>query len=68
MSGTNLRFDPRFGPRLESDDWQHEPKFDGYRAIGVRHGEETILFSRRGHIFNQRYQRLTRALQKLPGK
>jgi len=52
----------------EGDGWQHEPKFDGYRAIVVRHSGETYLFSRRGHIFNQRFQRLTRALQKLPGK
>ena len=52
----------------DGDDWQHGPKFDGYRAIVVRHSGETYLFSRRGHIFNQRFQRLTRALQKLPGK
>ena len=36
------------------------------RAIVVRHAGETFLFSRRGHIFNQRFQRLTRGLQKLP--
>jgi bifunctional non-homologous end joining protein LigD len=52
----------------EGDAWQHEPKFDGYRALVVRHSGETYVFSRRGHIFNQRFQRLTRALQKLPGK
>src|SRR3954452_7908797 len=50
----------------EGEEWQYEPKLDGYRVIVARKKRETFLFSRRGLVFNQRYPKLLAALKELP--
>jgi DNA ligase D-like protein (predicted ligase) len=46
--------------------WTYEIKLDGYRAIAVRSGRTTNLFSRRGKSFNSQYPYLVEALAELP--
>ena len=49
-----LPFDPPLEPMLaaplaglpEGDDWAYEPKWDGFRCIVFRDGDELILQSR----------------------
>jgi DNA ligase D-like protein (predicted ligase) len=50
------------------EDWQHEIKFDGYRAVAVRQYGEVSLFSRRGNSFNSDYPETLAALKTLRAK
>ena len=56
------------GKLPEGDEWQHEIKFDGYRAIAVRQHGEVNLFSRRGKLFNADYPETVAALRSLRAK
>ena len=49
----------------EGADWQHEIKFDGYRAIAIKQSGEVELFSRRGNSFNADYAETVKALNTL---
>jgi len=49
----------------EGRQWTYEVKLDGYRAIGVRTGSETILYSRNHKNFNKRFPQITAALDDL---
>jgi ATP dependent DNA ligase domain len=50
----------------EGPDWTYEVKLDGYRAIGVRTSNETILYSRNHKYFNRRFPQIADALPDLP--
>jgi ATP-dependent DNA ligase len=50
----------------EGSDWTYEVKLDGYRAIGVRTSNETILYSRNHKNFNKRFPQIAEALRNLP--
>jgi bifunctional non-homologous end joining protein LigD len=50
----------------EGSDWTYEVKLDGYRAIGLRTGGETILYSRNHKNFNKRFPQIAEALSDLP--
>ncbi len=50
----------------EGSDWTYEVKLDGYRAIGVRSSDETILYSRNHKNFNKRFPQIAEALGDLP--
>ena len=52
----------------EGDDWQHEIKFDGYRAIAIKQRGEISLYSRRGNSFNAAYPGVIAALATMRGK
>jgi DNA ligase D-like protein (predicted ligase) len=52
----------------DGDQWQHEIKFDGYRAIAVKQYGEVHLFSRRGKPFNADYPETVKALNSLRAK
>lgn len=52
----------------EGEEWQHEIKFDGYRAIAVKQYGEVNLFSRRGNSFNADYAETVKALNTLRAK
>src|SRR5258705_13883861 len=50
----------------EGSDWTYEVKLDGYRAIGVKSGRDTILYSRNHKNFNKRFPQIAKALADLP--
>ena len=52
----------------EGEDWQHEIKFDGYRAIAIKQYGEVSLYSRRGNSFNADYPETVRSLGALRAK
>ena len=54
-------------PRLPADNskWFYEPKLDGYRAIAVRNGGASTLYSMEGRSFNERFPRVLAALNQL---
>jgi bifunctional non-homologous end joining protein LigD len=50
----------------DGDRWLHEIKYDGYRIIARKVGEEIVLFSRSGLDWTVRFPAIAKALQKLP--
>ncbi|HTF42856.1 MAG TPA: non-homologous end-joining DNA ligase [Terriglobales bacterium] len=50
----------------EGPEWTYEIKLDGYRLEAVKNNGETILYSRRRNILNEKFQYIADALQKLP--
>ena len=51
----------------EGDGWQYEIKFDGYRALALRDGDDdTRLLSRRGNDLAARFPRVADAIRSLP--
>ena len=51
------------GPR-----WSHEVKYDGYRIVARKAGEEITLFSRSGLDWTVRFPAIAKALLTLPAK
>ncbi|MFZ1069454.1 MAG: DNA ligase D, partial [Methyloceanibacter sp.] len=49
-----------------SDRWLHEVKYDGYRIIARKSGEEIALFSRSGLDWTVRFPAIAKALLSLP--
>lgn len=47
------------------NDWLHEIKFDGYRAIAAVAGDDVRIFTRNGHDWSGRFAPLIPALKKL---
>jgi bifunctional non-homologous end joining protein LigD len=48
------------------DRWLHEVKYDGYRIIARKSGEEVALFSRSGLDWTVRFPAIAKALSSLP--
>ena len=48
--------------------WLHEIKYDGYRILGRKAGDETTLFSRSGLDWTVRFPAIAPALETLPCK
>ena len=48
------------------DRWLHEVKYDGYRIIARKAGEEVALFSRSGLDWTVRFPAIAKALLSLP--
>ena len=46
--------------------WLHEVKYDGYRIIARKSGEEVALFSRSGLDWTVRFPAIAKALSSLP--
>jgi len=49
----------------DRDKWLLEPKLDGYRAIAVKSGSRSDLYSMDGKLYNGEFPRILEALQKL---
>ena len=50
----------------DSDRWEYQLKFDGYRAIAFKTGGKTFLRSRNDNDFSVRYSAVMKGLAKLP--
>ncbi len=48
------------------DEWVHEIKYDGYRAVTAVAGDKVALYTRKGLDWTDRFSRLVPALQRLP--
>jgi DNA ligase D-like protein (predicted ligase) len=46
--------------------WTYEVKLDGYRLEAVKNAGETLLYSRRRNVLNDKFQYIADALKKLP--
>jgi len=54
------------GEAFSDPDWLFEPKYDGYRILGVREPGGAHLLTRNGHRAEDRFPELARALAALP--
>lgn len=55
-------------PRPFSDpDWLFELKYDGFRCLIVKDGEDVKLWSRNGNLFNGSFPEIVMAISKVPG-
>ena len=52
----------------KGDDWVYEVKFDGVRALAIKHGKNIELISRNAKDFTAKFPEVVKALKKLPGK
>ncbi len=50
------------------DEWQYEPKWDGFRCIAFRDGEKIFLQSKAGQPLARYFPDVVEALRKLPAK
>jgi ATP-dependent DNA ligase len=50
----------------ESGDWQFEPKWDGFRGLAFRKGDEVLLQSKAGQPLGRYFPELIAALRALP--
>ncbi len=49
----------------DGDRWLHELKFDGYRLIAVKSGDEVRLATRRGNLWTERFPTVAEAIGRL---
>jgi bifunctional non-homologous end joining protein LigD len=52
----------------EGRSWLHEAKYDGYRIVARKAGDEVTLFSRSGLDWTVRFPLIAKALQSFPAK
>ena len=52
----------------EGSDWIYEIKFDGFRALAIKDGENVTLLSRNNKSLNDRFPQAVTAVKKLPFK
>lgn len=52
----------------EGDDWLYELKLDGYRVQAIKNNGETHIFSRNGHLFDDRFPAVVDAVRGLRAK
>ena len=50
------------------DEWQYEPKFDGFRCLAFKDGGEVDLRSKSGQPFNRYFPEVVAALEQLPAR
>ena len=46
--------------------WQYEPKWDGFRCLAFRHGDQVLLQSKAGQPLGRYFPELVEALRRLP--
>jgi ATP-dependent DNA ligase len=71
-----LPLEPPIKPQLaksakelpQGDEWRYEPKWDGFRIIAFRDGEEIYLQSRNGKPMNRYFPEVVEQLKELPAE
>src|SRR5205085_11167808 len=69
----SLPLEPPIAPQLaksakelpEGDDWVYEPKFDGFRTIVFRDGDDVYLQSRNGKPMNRYFPEVVEAVRSM---
>ncbi len=51
---------------IESEGWLYEPKWDGFRCLAFRSGDQVLLQSKAGQPLGRYFPELVTALRKLP--
>ena len=51
---------------FDNPSWVFEIKFDGYRIIARKTGEERTLVSRNGKVFNEKYPEIVKEMEVIP--
>ena len=52
----------------EGPQWQYEPKWDGFRCLAFKDGDDVDLRSKAGQPFNRYFPEVVAAMQSLPAK
>lgn len=52
----------------EGDNWSYEPKWDGFRCLAFRKGDEVLLQSKAGQPLGRYFPEMVEAIAKLPAK
>src|SRR5204863_4510134 len=52
----------------EGDEWQYEPKWDGFRCVAFRDGDEVQLQSKAGQPLARYFPEIVEAVKALPAK
>src|SRR5690349_358541 len=52
----------------EGDEWEYEPKWDGFRCVAFRDGAKVELRSKSGNTLTRYFPELVEALTSLPAK
>ena len=47
------------------DEWQYEPKFDGFRCLAFKDGDDVDLRSKSGQPFNRYFPEVVKAVEKV---
>ena len=71
-----LPLEPPIKPQLarsakdlpEGDSWRYEPKWDGFRTIAFRDGDDVYLQSRNGKPMNRYFPEVIEQIRQLPGR
>ena len=50
------------------NNWQYEPKWDGFRCLAFRKGDEVLLQSKAGQPLGRYFPEVVEAVQELPQK
>ncbi|MFP4417968.1 MAG: DNA ligase D [Chitinispirillaceae bacterium] len=50
----------------KGEQWLHEIKYDGYRILCYKNGDEVRLLTRRGHLWNNRFVQVAKRAKDLP--
>ncbi len=48
--------------------WLYEPKWDGFRCLAFRHGDEVVLQSKAGQPLGRYFPEMVEALRELPAR
>ena len=51
----------------EGGGWQFEPKWDGFRCLAFRNGEDTRLFAKSGKVLHRYFPEVAASIAALPG-
>src|SRR3984893_705275 len=56
------------GELPRGDNWQYEPKWDGFRAVALKDGDEVVIHSRNQKVLTRYFPELVPAIQSIKPK
>jgi bifunctional non-homologous end joining protein LigD len=67
MDASDLMLATPHGQPFSDPDWLFELKYDGFRCLVVKEGEQVRLWSRNGNLFNGSFPDVVKAVEAVPG-